>query len=208
VANLLTPEGVLLAHSLFEAKLGKKPKPSDRPKYWARVGFTVEAVNDPKFQAIANAVREAAREAWGRDRADAMWKEGSIRSPFRKDVAAKGYPGWVAIWIGSSSLESMPPAIVGRFTFVDPADGKTKLKPITDKRLVYAGCKCRMSLATRAYGAPGGEYSPGLSLDLRNFQLLGDGERLVAGTDANEDFDGEPEPSAADPNGGALDGML
>lgn len=204
MANLLTPEGVLLSSSVFEAKLSKEAKPGDKPKYWVRVGFDADASKSPEMLAINAAVHEAARALWGKDKADAMLREGSVRSPFRKDVAAKGYPGYVAVWIGSSALESFPPNVVSKY--VDEKTGK--LIPVTDKREIYAGCRVRMSVVARAYGGPGTKFDPGISLDLRNVQKLGDGERLSAGTDANEDFPGgETAPPPADPNE-SVEGLL
>jgi hypothetical protein len=191
MANLVGPEGILLSASLFALRLSKKPKPEEKPKAYARVGYVQQSVESAPFKAMQSAVVAAAREAWGQSKADAMLKEKSIKLPFRTDIAAKGYPEIVKVYIGGSTLEL--PQVVSRYK---GKDGKPAL--ITNKAEIYPGCIVRVSYSVRAYGGPGTEYSPGIALDLRNVQKLGDGERLARSGDASDDFSAEDEPTGAD----------
>lgn len=195
--NIITPNAVLGQHCLWEARLPPNARPGQGPKFFARFLFDKEAAESADFAAIRTAVVQAARNAWG-TQADALLKEDSVRLPFRKDIAAKGFPSWCVVWIQSSALPNYPPGIVSRFK---GADGK--LAKITDRAELYQGAIVKASFAVRTYGKPGGDISPGISLDLRNVLKLGDGERLTS--DPGADFgEGEDRPS----NTSELDELL
>lgn len=181
MANLIGPESTLLAASFAEARLGKNPKPNEKAKFFGRFGYTAEQWESAPMKVIRTAVIAAARDAWGTAKADAMIKEDAIKLPFRKDVVSKGYPEVYVRFVGASSF--VQPGLVGRKA---GPDGKPL--PIKDVREFYNGCLVRASYSVRTYGTPGGEYAPGVSLDLRNVQWLADGERIARDGDASEDF--------------------
>lgn len=200
--NLAAPVGLLLSSSLFEARLSKTPKPSDKPKYFARIGYTAEAQQSAEFKALQAAVVAAAREKWGQAKADAMLKEGSIRLPFRKEIAANGYPEHLAVFIGGSSL--IAPGVLSRFN--DPATGKRRA--ITTAAEIYPGCSVVVSWSVRAYGGPGTGYDAGVALDLRNVLKWADGERLAREGDATSDFGETGEADTTTPGGDDLSALM
>lgn len=185
--SLITPEVTLSYPHLFEPVLRKDAKPGDKLKFSTTSLFTHEAVATPEFAAIKQAVQECAIAAYGLDVFKDMIAEGTFVSPFHKDIKTKGYdPVVFAVRINSTSGEGYPPAVVSRSG-----------KPITDKREIYPGVKARVSLSCRAYGGPGTKYKPGVMLDLRNVQKLGDGERLAGGAGTGDEFEKLPEESPA-----------
>lgn len=201
--SVISPGGVLFYPNLFVARLGHKPKPTDKPKFSTTVMFTPEAMATPEWKVMMAAVRQRGIDAWGEVAFGTMMKEGSVALPFRRDVVSKGYPDTFGCFINISSGENYPPAVLGR-----------DAKPIVDPRAFYNGTLARVSLSTRSYGGKGTEYKPGISFDLRNVQKLGDGPVLVknGGVAATDEFSAlEPLPDAgpaAMPGSVSLESML
>lgn len=204
--NLLSPAVVVSYPHLFKAVPRKKVQPgqANPPKFSASFLFTQAAMDTDETKAILAAVQAAGIEKWGKTAFEAMVNEGTFESPFKRDISAKGYPSGFVRYISSDSGENYPPAVVSRF--IDPATGK--LAAITDPKEIYPGAVVRVSLSPRAYGGPGTGFKPGVKLDLRNVQKIGDGERLAGGSsDAGDDFGPGEAPQQASEEA-SLTGML
>ena len=181
MTNLLTPEVTVASSSLFVARAPKE-NANGKKTFYLRMLFTPDALQSPQFKAIGARVMEVGKEAFGPKFA-AMWKEDGIRSPFRKDVVTKGYPETFACFINTSANEEYPPQVVGRNS-----------QPIDDRKKIYPGAVVRASVSVRAYGGGKTGFAPGIAIDLRNVQWVGDGERLKgAQADAAEEFGSLPE---------------
>ena len=196
-----TPDGVVAWNGLFVAQLPKDPKPTDKAKYNVRLLFTADAMKTPEFAALKQLVVSTAKEKWG-DKAEAMIKEGSVRLPFRTDIAAKGYPEQFKCFLNLNSVNA--PGIVDRYA--DPKTGKARV--ITDPKEVYSGCVGRATVGAFAYGGPGTNYSAGVSLGLRNFQLRNEAgktyERMDGRSTGEDDFGAEaPSEASFASDGGA-----
>jgi ssDNA-binding protein len=177
MASLMTPEnGVLNWPRLFQPALPKNAKPTDKPAYSTTILFTKEDTETAEYKALVAAVVACAKEKWG-DRAEAMIREGSLRLPFRKDVASKGYPADFVSFINVRAVadpSKPPPQVISR-----------SKKPITDPKEIYSGARARVTLGVYAYDVNGNK---GVSFGLRNVQKTGDGKRIDAYTTADQDF--------------------
>jgi hypothetical protein len=181
-----TPDGIVLWQDLFEAKLSQDPKPNEKPKFSVRLGFTEADMKTPEFAALKRLVVETAKASvWG-SKAEAMIKEGSVRLPFRMDIAAKGYDESLKCFVNLKSVRA--PGIVDRYA--DPVTGKARV--ITKSSEVYSGCIGRATVSAYAYGGGTTGFTPGVSLGLVNFQLRNEAgktyERLDGRANADDDF--------------------
>lgn len=181
MASLKTPECTASYPSLFAARLRKNASPGDKPRFSLTCLFTAEAVKSAEYKSMQAAVIEAAKAAWG-GKAESMLREGVVDLPFKKDIESAGFPAEYAAYIRCSASEENPPAVVSR-----------SLKPITDKREIYPGCKVRVSLGVYAYGGPGTQYKPGVRFGLRNVQKIADGPRIDGRANAQDEFEAQPE---------------
>lgn len=199
MAAIITPVGTLASRgkALFTASLSKddKGKPDKSPTFYARVLFTHAALSSKEWIAVMNEAFDIGREKFGKN-FDAMWKEGGIRSPLRRDVATKGYdPAVFGGFLQVKAWEDNPPAKLSR---VAGPDGKNPL-PITDPAEFRPGTEVRLSLRRRAYGEVGGKFSPGIAFDMLAIQKIGNGTPLVGGGgDPTEGLDALPEEVEAD----------
>lgn len=193
-----TGEGTVLWNGMFTPQLSQDPKPNEKPKYNVRLGFTAEQMLTPQFKAIkALVVATAKASVWG-NKAEAMIKEGSVRLPFRTDIAAKGYPDHFKCFINLATIKQ--PGIVDRYPanppLINPKTGKPFPRNITNSDEVYSGCIGQATVSARAYGGGTTGFSPGVSLDLRNFQLLNVAgvkyDRLDGRSSGEDDFGAEP----------------
>ena len=196
---LVTPAngGFLATRSkaLFTPSKGKDSKPTDPVTYYARVLLTHEALKDAAWMSIMTAVIEAGREKFGKN-FDAMWREGGIKSPLRKDVATKGYDSNVfGGFLQVKAWEDNPPVILNR-------DGTR----MVDQTLLYPGAKVRLSVKVRTYGGGTTGFSPGIAIDMLGLQKIGDAPRIAGGGDGAEGLDALPEEAGA-PDAG-LAGLL
>ena len=180
-----TPEATISYPSLFKARLPKRPKATDKPKFSCTLLFTAEAMASAEFKAIFDDVIACARAEFG-SAADTMIAEGALRLPFRKDVLTKGHPPEYKCFVNLNSNEDHPPAVVGR-----------DAKPITDQREIYPGAKVRASVRAYPYGGKGTDMTPGVALGLGNVQKLGEGVRIDGTKSAADEFGAlEPLPAA------------
>lgn len=169
-------------------------KPGQKSKYSLTVIFTPEDLateqGKAQYAALQQAALAAAQEKFGNSfthpvsgatltAADAI-REGVLRSPFRKDAAAKGYPvGSVFI---NCRTEQQPGCVYSHAGL----DGKPEKIPQDKIReVVYAGAKVRASVAAFAYNQEGNK---GVSFALNNVQKVGEGERLDNRTAAEDEF--------------------
>jgi len=205
---LITPIGTLATRgkALLTASKSKEDKAkADAPlTFYARVLFTPDALKSKEWAAIVAAITEAGTEKFGKNFA-AMWKEGGIRSPLRRDVATKGYDSdTFAGFIQVKAWEDNPPAVLSRFA---GADGKPK--KIVDASEFRPGTLVRLSVAVRAYGGGTTGFSPGIALDFRAVQKMGEGSALVGGAgDATDGLDALPEEADSGDDAAAMAEML
>lgn len=170
MANVITPKAIISYPHIFEPRAAA---PGAEPSYSCTLIF--EPGTD--LSQLKAAARQAAADKWG-DKAEAMWKAGKIRSPFRADAEEKGYPeGSVFINVRSKSK----PGVVDRYR---GPDGKPV--PITDESEIYPGAYVRASVRAFAYDTNGNR---GVSFALGNIQKLGDGERLDGRKKAEDEFE-------------------
>lgn len=157
-------------------------------------------VGKPKFSATLvflpgsdlselHAAVEAAAEAKYPGKGAEMLRKRILKSPFRDDAEAKGYPDG-SIFINVRSDRA--PGIV--YSRPGP-DGKPALMP-ADKiaEEMYAGCFVRASLAAFAYD----NESKGVSFALNNIQKIGDGERIDGRVRAENEFEADLNAAPAD----------
>lgn len=169
----VTCEVVLDWPTLHEAQLRRNPEPKDKPQFTGTFLFTHAAMKSPEVAAILAGVHKAGVAHFGKAAFEAMVREESYASPFRKDLSAKGYdPDVYSRFITSAANEAYPPGIFARsgVAITEPRDIRAKF---------YAGCKVRVSIVPRAYGGGKTGYKPGIKLDMRNVQFLAEGERIV-----------------------------
>lgn len=160
-------------------------KAGEKSKYSASLVFAPGA-DISELQAAAMAAAEA---KWPGKSAE-MFKNQIIRSPFRRDAAAKGYPEG-SVFINARS-EQQPQCV---YLHAD-ASGKAAVIPqekiATD---LYAGCQVRASLRAFAYDM---DLNKGVSFALNNLQKLAEGTRLDGRRAATDEFDADLSQTPAD----------
>ncbi len=194
--KVITSEVTLSYPNLLLARAGKGAN--------AKSKFSVALVAFPEqqkteagqaFLAKAKAAALAAAETrWGNKAAE-MFKTKALRSPFRDDAEAKGYPAG-SIFINARTEQK--PACV--FAYADPAS-PGKPKKMTDEEVktqMYAGSKVRASLVAFAYDVDGNK---GVGFALNNLQKVGEGERIDGRKAAEDEFDVDLSQAPADIGG-------
>lgn len=139
--------------------------------------------------ALEAAVFAAAEEKYPGKGAEMLMK-GILKSPFRKDAEAKGYPA------GSIFLNTRSDRKPGTVYLHAGPDKKPAVMPddkIKDE--LYPGCYVRAQLRAFAYDSNGNK---GVSFALNNVQKLADGERIDGRQDATEAFDADLSAAPAD----------
>lgn len=196
--RVITGEAILSYPHIHQAQAGKSDDGGDaKPKYSGTFIFTKESRETPdgkaRFDALQKAAIEAATAKWGAkyklpngqqiDILQAM-KEGIIRSPFRTDALAKGYPEG-SVFINARSAER-PGAV---YSHPGP-DGKKPAEIPADKLRddLYPGAIVRASVTAFAYDKKGNK---GVSFALNNVQKLRDGARIDNRVAAESEFDAD-----------------
>lgn len=172
--KLITPEATLSYPYLYD-----KDK---NGKYTATFIFA----EGTDLTALKRAAVAVAVERWG-DKAKTMLRDGTLRSPFRTDVAKKGYAEGSTFFAARTERQ---PGVVSRIP--DPETGKPM--PITSKEEMYPGVVVIGSVVPFAYDKEGNK---GVSFALNNIQKVRDGERIDGREAASEEFDAD-ESAAAD----------
>jgi len=124
---------------------------------------------------------------------DALKKK-VIRSAFRDDAEAKGYPEG-SIFVNARSKTK--PGLV--YAYVAP--GTDKPAKVADEDITtvfYAGAQVRVNLTAFGYSHSGNK---GVSFALNHVQKLGEGERLDNRTSAENEFDAPLGEAPADISG-------
>lgn len=180
--KVITSELTLSYPNLLVARQGKG---NQKAKFSAALVAFPEQQSTPAGQAFLAAAKAAvlvaAEARWGA-KATEMFRTKQLKSPFRDDAEAKGYP------VGSIFLNvrtEQKPACV----FAHAAPGETKPQRMTDedvKTHLYPGAKVRASLVAFAYDTDGNR---GVSFALNNLQKVGDGERIDGRRAAEDEFD-------------------
>lgn len=184
-----------------------QPQPAEdgkKPKYSATIVFEPRHLETPEGKACLAALQAAAVaaavEKFGNEfvhpvsgakltAADAI-RENVLRSPFRKDAVAKGYPQG-SLFIGCRS-EQKPGCV---YAHAGP-DGKPAIIPADKVRdEMYPGAQVRLSVAAFGYNNSGNK---GVSFALNNVQKLGDGERLDNRVKAEDEFTADLSQTPAD----------
>lgn len=156
-----------------------------KAKYSASLVFP-EGSDLTELQAAAEAVAEA---KWP-GKAKAMFANGALRSPFRKDGVEKGYPAG-SIFMNVRTEQA--PGLVSKYA---GPDGKPVL--ITGEDITkefYAGAKVKASVTAFAYDSNGNK---GVSFALANMQKLDDGPRLDGRKAAEDEFTADLSAAPAD----------
>lgn len=179
MASLITPIGVLSFPHLFEPR---PPAPGAEPRYSAVLIFDEKAQQTPEWQALREAVKEAAVEKWG-----AKLPKG-LRWPFRDGAEKEGYAGYTAGSKFISIWSKQKPGLVDPNTndILVPGD-------------VWAGQLARASLNPFAYD----NVNRGVGLGMNNLQICKmDMPRLDGRKAAAEEF-GAVNGADEDEGGGA-----
>lgn len=190
---VITPEAICSYPHIVKPQADRE-NPAKKPKYSMSLVFP----KGTDLSALRAAAVAAATEKFG-----ATYKvggksvpiaqaldAGALRSPFRSDAAAKGYPeGSIFINVRTEQKPGVVFAWAGE-------DGKPK--KMDDEEIqeqIYPGAKVRCSLAAFGYENSGNK---GVSFALKNVQKLGDGERLDGRVSAEDEFDAQLGQEPAD----------
>lgn len=193
--RVITPEAVLSYPHLHQPQAPRDG--NGKPKYSGTFIFTKEVLSTEegkaKFLAMQKAAIEAATAKFGATYklpngqvipiVQAI-KENIIKSPFRADALAKGYPEG-AIFINART-DARPGTVYGRAS----ADGKTpETLPLEKVREeLYAGAIVRASVTAFGYDNSGNK---GVSFALNNVQKLRDSTRIDGRVQAENEFDAD-----------------
>lgn len=158
----------------------------------AKYSATLVFAPGTDLSALEAAALAAAEEKWG-GKAKEMFRTQAIRSPFRKDAEAKGYPAG-SIFINCRS-ETQP----GTVTRFKDENGKPVAIPQDKiKTELYPGAQVRASVSAFAYDTSGNK---GVSFALNNIQKIADGERLDNRVAAENEFDADLSQEPVDISG-------
>jgi len=192
--RLITPEAVLSYPHLLVPQAVQEGQDA---KYSASLVFLPDAQKTAEFKALKKGVLAVMQEKWGagitsgkkKISFEQAIKLNILRTPFRDDAEAKGYPeGSVFLNVRTT----LKPGVVGAYQ--DPATGKARVmtdQEITEK--MYPGAIVRASITPFAYDVQGNK---GGSFGLNNLQWLRDGERLDSFVAADAEFDAEMQEPA------------
>lgn len=207
--RVITGEAILSYPHIHQAQAARSDDgdANAKPKYSATLIFTKESRSTPEgkkaFDALQAAAIEAATAKFGANIKlpggqsipvlQAM-KEGLIRSPFRTDVLAKGYPA-ESVFINARTTER-PGTVYSR----PSADGKTPEQMPVEKirEELYAGAIVRASVTAFGYDRKGNK---GVSFALNNIQKLREGTRLDNRVAAEAEFDADLSAAPVDISG-------
>lgn len=183
--KVITPEAILSYPNLIE------PRADDSDKLWYQCSLVFLPETD--ISALKQAVLDCAKAQFG-DKAVEMLRTGKLKSPFRKDWEAKGYPEGSTFFSCKSKAK---PGIVG---LAPGKDGKPA--PYTGE--LFAGLKVRASIRPYYYKQQGG----GIAMGLGNIQVIGpSGLRFDNRLPAEDEFEADANAAAAAGNAD-LDDLL
>lgn len=173
-------------HQPQPGKNGAKPKYSG--------AFVFDSKN-PKLVELQAAAVEAAEAKYPGKGAE-MLRTGKLKSPFRTDAEAKGYPAG-SVYINARS-EQKPQCVYAWPDPTTPPGVKPKPAVIPDDKIrdeLYAGAQVNASFAAFTYDTDGNR---GVSFALNNVQKIGEGVRLDGRKNAEDEFDVDLSAKPAD----------
>jgi Protein of unknown function (DUF2815). len=195
-AKVITSKAILSYPNLLVARAGKGA--NAKAKFSGALVWTPELIKTPDgakcFDAMKKAVLAAAESKFGTKAAE-MFRIKSLRTPFRDDAEAKGYPAG-SIFLNVRTEQK--PACV--FAYAGP-DGKPQR--MTDEEIkvqMYPGALVRASIVAFPYEAEGNK---GVSFALNNLQKVGEGERIDGRQAAEDEFDVDLSAAPA-----SIDGLI
>lgn len=181
--KVMTPQATLSYPHLVTPQAADNGQ--GKPKYSCALVFPAGA----DLAALRAAALEAARAKWG-----AVIKAGNqsipiekafdlrlLRSPFRDDAVAKGYPEG-SIFLNVRT-EQQPGCVFG-YAGTDGKPARMTIEQV--KAEMYAGARVRATVAAFAYEQQGNK---GVSFALNNLQKLAEGDRLDGRVAAENEFD-------------------
>lgn len=183
---IVTPKATLSYPHLDQPQ--KPQKPTDKPKYSLALVFP----EGSDLAAMQAAVLAAAEAKWPGKSAE-MFRVGALRSPFRKDAEAKGYPAG-SIFVNARSEQQ--PGMVYLHAGPDKKPAKVAAEDV--REVFYPGALVRAQLRAFAYDNSGNK---GVSFALNNVQKLGDGDRLDNRQAAEDAFEADLNATPADISG-------
>lgn len=157
MAKIITPEAIISYPKLDE--------PESFEGGDAKFSCALVFLEGTDLTEMKGAVAAVAKEKWG-DKAGGMFRSGALRSPFRTDAEAKGYPE------GSTFFNARSKQRPGTVSQVPDAEGKPTL---IEASVIYAGCIVKAFLSIFAYDKAGNK---GISFGLEHVQFIREGERL------------------------------
>lgn len=176
--SLITPVSIISYPSL---DMARKSEDSDGPpKFGAAFIFTADVLGTPAFKALQKRVVEVGAAALKKSEAEVVellkkgLDNGGIRSPFRRNWEAKGYPEG-SVYINARST-NRPGCVLADLTTVPPE---------RVKEVFYAGARVKASVGAYYYDKKGNK---GISFGLNNVQFIRDGERLDNRARPEEEF--------------------
>lgn len=166
--SLITPV-CILSYPAFDVARASDDDPTAKPKFQGAFIFTEEAQKDQLYKAMqAAAIAIAQAKLPGKDVIELFKlgvEGGGIRSPFRRNWEAKGYPKG-SVYINARTTQR--PGLV-------KAD-LTPVKPEEIRTIFYAGAFVRAELNVFFY--PPKKGNTGVGFGLNNVQFIRDGERM------------------------------
>lgn len=182
--KVITPKAMLSYPHLDKPQL-----PPNGGAGKAKYSCTLVFAPGSDLRALHAAV-EAAAEAKYPGKGKDMLAKRILKSPFRDDAEAKGYPEG-SIFLNVRTEQA--PGVV--YLYAGP-DNKPAVMPVEKIRdEMYPGAFVRASLVAFAYDSSGNK---GVSFALNNVQKLGDGERLDGRVSAENEFEADLNAAPAD----------
>lgn len=147
---------------------------SGKPRFSATGLFEPGSENHKKCQA---AMRAAAAEKWGENKADAAVKAltANLKVALQNGDTKAEWEGFEGnMFVGANAQASAPPTLL---------DGQRKALP-RDTAMIYAGCYVNMSVE---FWAQDNQYGKRINASLRGVQFYKDGDSFGAGAPASTD---------------------
>lgn len=179
---VVTPKAMLSYPHLDQPQAGNQP--GAKAKYSATFVFP----EGSDLSTLVAAVLAAAEDKYPGKGAE-MLRTGALKSPFRKDAEAKGYPAG-SVFVNTRS-DRKPGLVYLHAGSEKSADGKPLPARVPEDKVkdeFYPGCFVRGQLRAFAYDSNGNK---GVSFALNNVQKLGDGDRIDGRQDATDAFDAD-----------------
>lgn len=187
-----TPVGILSYPHIAEPQISTDDtgKPEGKPKYSLAILFDG---NDPEvrkgLEEGEKALLAAAEEVFG-VKAATMVKAGQLKTPFRRDWEAKGYPEGTIYF---NTRTEYKPGVV--YAYPDETGKAAKVKDEDVTKVFYPGAKVRITVNAYYYDRKG---SKGVTFGLGNIQKVAEGTRLDNRISAEDDFDADASLKPAD----------